>query len=365
MKRRDLTSIPNQSIQITNVVVNGDRQKTKGVYVLPYDSNNISVSFKGFSYHTSGTHEYRYRMTDVDDWSRIKETDVRFTTLPPGTYHFDVQARNMLDQHSEIKSVEFTILSPFYETWWFRTLAGLVVLGLGWLLFKLRINQVKKKGRLLEELHSSQHQALAARMNPHFIFNALNSIQQFTLNNDKERAAAYMRDYAHLMRLVLENSSSNLVNLESELKAMSIYLDLEQLRSQDRITYQIQFVQNFDTANFVLPALLLQPYLENAVWHGLMPKEPPGGEVVMVLKTEEDNLVIVIEDDGMGRAKALEQHTGNHPGFDSRGTDIAARRIELLERLYDIHITVQTEDRIDGEGKIAGTSVTLIIPQPQ
>lgn len=355
---------PTMPLNINSIAINGSLEKLKSSYSLPSDSNNLSINFSAINFESKGPSHYEYRMSHVDDWTRTEGNDIRYTILPSGNYQFDVRAFNRIGQSSYIKSVQFDIMPPYYATWWFRTLMVLAILGISWWLFRLRINQVKKRSRLLEELHSSQHQALAARMNPHFIFNALNSIQQFTLNNDKERAAAYMREYAHLMRLVLENSSDNLVNLESELEAMQIYLDLERLRSRDRITFSIQQEAGFDKQDYVLPALLLQPYLENAVWHGLMPKSPPGGHIEVKLDARDNALLITIEDNGIGRKQAGALHTGNHPGFESKGTAITQRRIELIEMLYRIEIRVEIEDGFDLEGKEMGTCVRLVIPQP-
>lgn len=362
---KDYRSSPAIYVNIDKIAIKGFLRNKKDYYSLPFDSNSISIDFSAIDFQGMGSSNYEYRMTNVNDWTSTKEQSVQFTILPPDVYQFDIRAQSVFGEVSETKTIHFNILPPYYETWWFRTSIGVLIVLLGWLVFRWQIGQVKKRSRLLNELQHSQHQALAARMNPHFIFNALNSIQQFTLKNDQKSAAAYMRDYAHLMRLVLENSSENLVSLESELEAIRIYLDLERLRSSEKISYRVELSENLDTSRFVLPALLLQPYLENAVWHGLMPKEPPGGNILIRLDGKNGRLQVEIEDNGIGRVKASELKTGNHPGFASQGTGINERRIQLIKSLYRINISVKTID-ITGrhEPGIRGTKVIIVIPQP-
>lgn len=359
----DVKRVPKPEVHILGLSVNKKKRRLKKHFVLPYDSNNLIVTFTGFSYHSDGTSHFRYRMTGVDEWTNTSEFGKRFTTLPPGDYSFDISAFNVIGQESSPKSITFTILPPFYETWWFRLLYISGIAMAVWLLFRLRINQLKRKARLLSDLHSSQHQALSARMSPHFIFNALNSIQQFTLRNDKESTAAYMRDYAQLMRLVMDNSKDNLVDLSSEMKAMDLYLKLERLRTQNQISYTISEEDGLDLDRLYLPALFLQPYLENAIWHGLMSKKEPGGHVHVKLGLYKKQLKIVIEDNGVGREKAKKLGTSNHPGFESQGMSITERRIDLINRLYKVNISISIENRSAEEGKDVGTKVTLIIPQ--
>ena len=358
-----IQKVPKPVVHILGLSVNKKKRKVKRRFVLPHDSNNLIISFAGFSYHSAGTSHFRYRMTGVDEWTNTSEFSKRFTTLPSGDYSFEISAFNGIGQESKPRSITFTILPPYYETWWFRLsyISGIALII--WLLFKLRINQIKRRSRLLSDLHSSQHQALSARMSPHFIFNALNSIQQFTLRNDKESTAAYMSDYAQLMRLVMDNSKDNLVDLSSEMKAMNLYLKLERLRTQNQIDYEIKEERGLDLDSLYLPALFLQPYLENAIWHGLMSKREPGGHISVELGLNGKELKIVIEDNGVGREQARILGTSNHPGFESQGMSITERRIDLINRLYKVNITIAiTELRTNG-GQATGTRVTLIIPQ--
>ena len=360
--RERILKLPKVGISLENFSANGRYYKAKTAYVLPNDSNNISISFAALNFHGRGLWHYKYRIQPDQAWSQTLEGRAGLNILPPGQYNFEVFAVNLHHQKSPTLTIPISILPPFYETWWFKVLCVLIVGLVIWLWFRWRIGQVRKQGVLLEELYSSQHQALAARMNPHFIFNSLSAIHQFTLENNKDEAAEYMSEYAQLMRLVMENAGQVLVDVQSELEAIYIYLSLERLRSQNRIEYEVQIEKGFDPTEAFIPALLIWPYLENAIWHGLMPKME--GEVLLQLRFKSlgKGTRIEIEDSGIGREKAATLATGNHPGFESVGMSITQSRVDLIQKLYKVKIKIQTFDLEDTLGNASGTRVVLDIP---
>lgn len=352
---------PKIEMTIDEVRINKRPFSPKSTFVLPHDSNAIEIGFVAMSYHSNGPLLYKYYMSGVEPYTEIKKNTVRFTTLPPGNYSFNIYAINAYSQQSEIETIVFKILPPFYLTWWFilmECLFGGICIGA---LVKFRINQIKGRSRLLEELHTSQHQALAARLSPHFIFNSMSSIHNFTLKNDKEKAGEYMTEYAQLMRLVLENSGQNLVALQNEIEAIIIYLDLERLRCNDKFRYQINISDDVKNLNPPIPSLMLQPYLENAIWHGLMPMEGEDGRLTISVNHEARKTTIEIEDNGIGRAKAQILKTTNHEGFQSVGTDINLKRLELLNKLYKVDFKVNILDLKQGDTSL-GTRVVIDVP---
>ena len=204
--------------------------------------------------------------------------------------------------------------------------------------------------------------ALRAQMNPHFLFNCINSIKLYTLQNDTDKAAEYLTKFSRLLRMVLENSRSELVSLHYELEALQLYIELEAMRFKQKVQFTIQVSPEIDQQYVCIPPLLLQPYVENAIWHGLMHK-PEGGTVSVEVSQPQDNLLhIEITDDGVGRERAGElksKSAGKHKSF---GMQVTADRIRMINQLYNTHTQAQVLDLVDSFGQACGTRVTLDIP---
>ncbi|GAA4466791.1 hypothetical protein GCM10023189_49440 [Nibrella saemangeumensis] len=238
-----------------------------------------------------------------------------------------------------------------------------------------RTREIEAQSRLLEQQHIRQIEteferkladtemvALRAQMNPHFIFNSLNSIKLYTIQNDSEQASDFLTKFSRLIRLVLENSRSELVSLRNELEALQLYIELEAMRFKEKLRYQISVSPEIDLQYLRIPPLLLQPYVENAIWHGLMHK-PEGGTVTIEVQQPQDNLLhIEITDDGVGRQRATElksKSAGKHKSF---GMQVTADRIRMINQLYNMQTQAQIEDLVDSYGEACGTRVTLTIP---
>ena len=204
--------------------------------------------------------------------------------------------------------------------------------------------------------------ALRAQMNPHFIFNCLNSIKLYTLDNDADKASDYLTKFSRLIRLVLENSRSERVPLQNELEALQLYIELEAMRFKQKVQFSINVSPEIDQQYLRIPPLLLQPYVENAIWHGLMHK-PEGGTVTVEVSQPQDNLLhIEITDDGVGRERAAElksKSAGKHKSF---GMQVTADRIRMINQLYNIQTQARIVDLVDSEGEPCGTRVILEIP---
>ena len=217
----------------------------------------------------------------------------------------------------------------------------------------------KAKAELQQQATELEMQALRAQMNPHFIFNCLSSINRFILKNESETASDYLTKFSRLIRMVLNNSTKQLIILEDELEMLRLYLDLERLRFKNSFDYSITFFNNFDAASIFLPPLLLQPFAENAIWHGLMHKEGQGVlEVAFELRNNMLNCYIT--DNGVGRKKAEALKSKSSDKQKSMGMEITAERLALLNK--DVEQTIITvEDLVDSEGDAAGTRVTIKI----
>jgi len=199
--------------------------------------------------------------------------------------------------------------------------------------------------------------SLRSQMNPHFIFNALNSVNSFIASNDERTANRYLTDFSKLMRSVLENSEEDFIPLSKEIELLQLYTKLEHFRFQDKFEYTITIDDNIAIDEFVIPPMLLQPYVENAVWHGLRYKEEKGVLQIKLRARSDNELQIIIEDDGVGRAKSKALKTEHQKKQNSKGMGNIKKRVAILNEMYADKVDVYIED-IDNEG---GTKVVLTL----
>lgn len=218
---------------------------------------------------------------------------------------------------------------------------------------ELALNELKRKSAEVEM------QALRAQMNPHFLFNSLNSINNFILNSDIENASAYLTRFSRLMRLILDNSRHDWVPLAHELHALELYIGMESLRFDRAFSWHIKIAEGIEKETILIPPLLIQPYVENAIWHGLMHRKSPGGHLQVSLVKSEDELMIEIEDNGVGRAAAAlaKLQSGGHK--KSHGMNITSERIEMINEVYKAGVKLEILDKTDENNLPAGTLVRL------
>lgn len=221
-------------------------------------------------------------------------------------------------------------------------------------------SQLLKESLYKNKLHEAAMASLRAQMNPHFIFNCLNSIRLYTEQNNPAAASAYLNKSATLIRRMLDNARAGHSSLASELDTLGIYLELEQMRFKDRLQYEITVDDGIDADFTEIPPLLIQPYVENAIWHGIMHKNGGGKVTIKVGRTDKGNLRITIADDGVGRSAAGKlQRTDSRP---SHGMQIAAERIALINENHSPAASISVTDRYDDRGTAAGTLVTIELP---
>lgn len=237
-----------------------------------------------------------------------------------------------------------------------------------------RIRQLERQHRLLEEQKVSQLEiafekklaetemtALRAQMNPHFIFNCLNSIKLYTLEHDAEAASGYLTTFAKLIRQVLDNSRSDKVLLENEIETLRLYIELERMRFKNKVTYEINIQENVDIAYIEIPPLLLQPYIENAIWHGLMHKNEGGKVVIDISLQQENTLHVEITDDGIGREMAAVYKSKSISRHKSYGIRMTSERLQAINQLFGTQANVVVIDLKDDAGYACGTKIILDI----
>lgn len=341
-----------------------------GQLELKYHQNFLSIFFSARAYTMPAGVKFRYRLKEFDDWVESgAERMANYTNIPSGHYVFQLQAANNEGAwNEEMLELPVHIATPWWQAWWFRAITILAIAALTYWLYRFRISQVRKKEKMKSQyekkLANVEMTALLAQMNPHFLFNSLNSIDSYIIKNESGKASEYLNNFARLMRLILQNSRSNYISLRDELEALDLYLQMEGLRFKDKFQYEIIIDPGIDPGSYVIPPMLLQPYVENAIWHGLMHKNDGTTRRVEIrISQENNNLVCTVQDNGIGRQKAQElkaHKTGNRKR--SMGMQITRDRIEMINKLYNSNTSVEITDLHDETGKPAGTRVALTIP---
>ena len=349
----------------------GSWGKMTGELVLPYNQNHLGFEFIGINHKNPQKVVYKWQLENFDlDWSPVSEkSDVTYSNLPPGDYTFKIQAANEDGVWTEDPyEVRFTILPPVWATWWFRTLAGVFFLLIILLIFRLRIRQVKRKTeqerqrlKMQNSLLELEQKALRLQMNPHFIFNALNSIQALIGRNDDKTARYYLAKFSKLMRLTLKNSRSTTIPLDQEIDSLENYLALEQFSRGDRYDYEIKLADDTDPEEVTIPPMMIQPFLENAIIHGLSPLENRG-HILLEFAEESGFLVCKIEDNGVGREKAASLRKKRDPEHSSTALKVTRERLDILNQGKNGFKSLEIIDLKDEEETPTGTRVVLKIP---
>ncbi|MBV9986975.1 MAG: histidine kinase [Chitinophagaceae bacterium] len=332
--------------------------------VLRAGDREISFYFEALHYTSPGALTYRYRLNNGDTvWHTVNNlgNQAVFNALAPGNYRFEVQALAGLQYSSEIRSFRFTVQKMITQKWWFWGLVLFILMTGCWLFLRNWKERVLARQTLKEHLLKSQLTAIRAQMNPHFLYNVLNTVQGLVYGNRRAAAGELLGNFSDLMRKVLQSSDKQLITLKDEIENLRLYLELEKARFDEGFSYTIDMVNMGDTSRILVPSLLLQPFAENAIKHGLMHKRGIKTLAVLFEKTA-GGLIVVIDDNGIGRARSMEinRRKPNKPA--AFATVALNERMELFNRLYNNQISCEVTDKIDNDGNPAGTRVGLYIP---
>jgi ligand-binding sensor domain-containing protein/anti-sigma regulatory factor (Ser/Thr protein kinase) len=338
------------SIFVSSFAVHEHDTALTNNYTLNFADNNIRISFKGIAFRSHGEFTYKYRLLGLDtNWitTNSKSNFARYPSLPAGTYLFQVIALNEDGIASKTAAtLQLQILKPFWQKWWFYVLCSLVLVGIVSLLFALRIHYIKRKSELEKRMANSQLAALKSQMNPHFMFNALNSIQDLVLQQDTENAQLYLGKFSELTRKVLEASGAEFISLQKEMEMLLLYLDLEKLRFGSQMQYRINADENIEADEIQLPSMIIQPFVENALKHGLLHKQ--GKKKLHISFTQkEKTLVCVVDDNGIGRTASAEINARKqkHKSF---ATEATTERLRLLNEFHSLSIELEIMDKPEG-----------------
>jgi len=353
-----------------------------GELSLKYNQNTIRIEAGIIDYY-SGKGKIRYKLGQngkEGDWQYPPDRIIRYESLSPGSYRLVVQSSNINNEfNSPEKTLMININPAFWNTLWFRIVALLCIIGiiygvLRWRLqqrFRLKLERSEnekqladfgqKNAELQQQKTEMEMQALRAQMNPHFIFNSLNSINRFILQNNREQASEFLTKFSKLVRMILQNSQASSITLDSELESLGLYLNLEALRFNYHFDYKISVPKDMDISALHVPPLILQPYVENAIWHGLMHKEEKG-QLDINVSEEDDHVYFKITDNGIGRKRASELSNKSATKHKSMGLKITAHRIAMMQNSNGLESPVKINDLVNPDGTAAGTEVIIKMP---
>jgi ligand-binding sensor domain-containing protein/two-component sensor histidine kinase len=362
---------PLASIFLTQVMVGENQFEGYENIKLNY---NEAISFEPEVIHfaSMGRFQYAYRIANRNsDWVLLPaQTDqIVIPKLPSGNFKVELKAIDYIGRDSENTIIiSGFVAPPFWQKWWFVLLCFVAVIAIGVLIFRQRIKVLRQKQKeelekikLQNQLNISQQTALKAQMNPHFIFNVLNSITGYIYENDRKSATTYLADFSDLVRRILDMSSGFYVSLSQELEALELYIKLEAMLLSGDFSYRIETDQNIDLDFVRIPSLIIQPFVENAFKHGLRHKKGEKTLLIEIVKSRQDVLQVVITDNGVGRKASAEINAASSSGHKSFATDASAKRIELLNKEQHGMVSVEIIDLYSHNNQAAGTKVILNI----
>ena len=329
--------------------------------------NNIRFDFVAISYKSDGKINYYYKLDGVDTaWKTTTQNSLEYQTLPSGAYTMQLFAINKFGVKSETDIIKFSIEKKLIEKSWFIISAALLFISLVWLIAYFEIRRVKKaqreKLKNAEKIARLEQQALKAQMNPHFIFNCLNSIQQYVIDKDVKGANKFISGFSKLIRQTLDNSGKQSISVSEEESFLRTYLELEKSRFENKFSYKISIDDKINKDEDSLPPMLLQPYIENCIRHGIMHKTNGIGLIEINFRLEKNNLVCKITDNGIGRKAAEVLKGKQHINYQSRGTELTGQRIKMMNKNNETDIVLKTEDLYDDNNNSCGTEVSIVIP---
>lgn len=365
-KETDLIDYSYQpKIAVDGFKVNGKEIGHNEVVRLDRKSNNVTIEFNCRTYKNAGSVFYKYRLIGLSsNWVETKNNQIDFTALSPGAYTFEVYAYSVNESwKTNTARIEFSIKPAFWETVWFRLLASAILLFIAvWIIYK-QFRKVKNKFTLQQkvinyekELLELEQQALRLQMNPHFIFNAMNSIQHAILTGKQNDAYNSLELFSSLIRGILENSKHKFISLEDEIEILKIYIQIEAGRFSSDFNYEVTIDPGIDIGSVKIPPMLIQPFVENSIWHGLMPKTVGDKKLILAFTQTEDFIICKVEDNGVGRNKAAETESKKHG--TSMGTSLTFNRVANINMLEKrTRYTIEIFDKAND----SGTIVTITI----
>lgn len=359
--KKMISHLKPKSIQISKINEFSFYKNPTQISLAP-DRPYLNLKFGDYNFEPSSRAKYFYKLLPQQtDWQEIPgDNQLSFPQLASGNYTLQLKSKNRWHESSPITSLEIEVKSHFWKRPSFIFFSMLLFTGLVAFITTLFTRRKEREKALRDtyekEINQMELRALRAHMNPHFLFNSLNSIRFFIQKNDNKSANSYISKFSKLLRFILNHSNKNTVTLTEELEALQLYLEFEKLRFDDRFSYEIKVAEDIDTDKINIQPLLLQPIIENAIWHGIM-KADESGEILINVFEVENQTHIIIEDDGVG----IDFTQLNNYKKERVGLNIVEKRIELFNAKNILQIEYETSNINPNHPTRKGTRVSMKI----
>jgi sensor histidine kinase YesM/ligand-binding sensor domain-containing protein len=353
------------SFFVTSIHANG--KPIQNNTELHNNQNNIDIHFSLLNYEQDENVFIAYSINGEDTFNlNYKERSIKLSQLQSGSYSIQLLLRKGIG-YTPAEVIRFNIQAPFYFRWWFLLLCLVGLIATFYALYKYRVKRINKnfaekeaKYLLEKELDQSILTSIRSQMNPHFLYNALNTIQSYVFMNDAQSAGIYISKFSDLTRTILKQSEKNTISIAEELQSLSLYLELEKMRFEDILHYEITCDKKIIKEEIQLPPLLLQPYVENAIKHGLFHKLE-NRQLKISFEQLHNSLEIKIDDNGIGRKKSAEINAGKAKMHQSFSMDANKKRINILQQYYP-NIQFEIKDKVSKLGEPLGTTIVILLP---
>jgi hypothetical protein len=332
---------------------------------LGYNNSDLSVSFSSPSFRNEKNTRYTYMLRGDHDskWSPpAAAIPVTYSNLPPGHYTFLVKPVSLYgDSGSPAASFEFIVVPAIWQRTSFYVFIFVLLAIIVFFIIRRRIRVIRRESMFKTKIAETEMMALRAQMNPHFIFNCMNIIDGLITSNRNTEAQDFLQKFSRVIRLVLENSQHQLVTLQQDLQALKLYTELEAIRFNHHFDYVFEVDEDLTEGNYTIPPLLLQPYVENAIVHGLRNREAPGGKLSVSIKKIPAGILAVVEDNGIGRKRSAALKQDNEKPHQQIGMRVTGKRIELLKQVNPGRLEINIENA--NPLNESGTRVSIVLPQ--
>ena len=357
-------------LHLNSFFVNQHKINYQPNIVFSANDNSIEINFSLLSFKANNNAIAQYRVNN-GNWITLEKQNrtLSLPSLAAGSYKLVIRAINEDGIISKVPlEFNFFIQAPFYKQFWFVALLVILAMVIVYTYFKFRIKTIEQNNQLVSEklqleeaLQRSMLSAIKSQMNPHFVFNALNTIQSYIYTNDKENASAYLSKFSELTRMILEMSNKDIVSLTDEIRSLELYLELEKIRFEDKLQYQLTIDEAISSDTTFVPSMLIQPYVENAIKHGLLHKR--NNRLLLIdFKRSENGITVTIDDNGIGRKKSSELQKFKLKKHQSFALSANQKRLEILNKGLKNAISLMIIDKESVYGEALGTKVILHIP---
>ncbi|WP_298511688.1 histidine kinase [uncultured Kordia sp.] len=357
------------STVIQQILVNEISKQKNELTALSYDENSVKIFLRNIDFSGRNTYTFRYKLNNIsNNWETISDIQnpIYLSYLSPANYTLTYQTLQN-DKVIHEDNIQFTILHPYWKTWWFFTTILLLVLSISFIILRLYLGKIRTKQRFeLEQLDLEKNlaeaklQNLTSQMNPHFTFNALNTVQGLILDDKKEDAYTYLAHFSNLFRKSIDFSSKTFNTFNEEITFLETYLKIESKRFNNQLDYQIDDTALEDRF-YKIPAMIIQPFVENAIKHGLLHKQGTK-KLSIQFQTDENHVHCIIVDNGIGRKASGLLSQNRKDAHLNMATSSVQKRFDLYKKHHDMEMKYLYEDLLDSNDESLGTKVIITIP---